>query len=92
MSYHWESREHLKASIRSTGLWGHGCWFLSAIFALIGIIAAAADIAIGLGAVVWFLLAILTMVASIPFFLGMVLAWYLETTSTKKEEKTQSNP
>ena len=51
MPYHWESREYLKASTRSAGLWGHSCLFLGAIFAIIGIIAAATDSAIGLGMV-----------------------------------------
>ena len=85
MPYHWESREQLKASIRSTGLWGHGCWFLGAIFAIIGIIAAATDAAIGLGMVAWFLLAIFTMVAGLSFFIGLAIAWSLETTEAKKE-------
>ena len=77
MPYRWESSEHTKANIRSEGLWGHACWFLGIIFAIIGIIAAATDATIGLGAVVWFLLAIFTMVAGIPFFIGLLLGWYL---------------
>jgi len=86
MPYHWESREYLKASTRSAGLWGHSCWLLGAIFAIIGIIAAATDSAIGLGMVAWFLLAIFTMVAGLSFFIGLAIAWYLETTEAKKEE------
>ena len=85
MPYHWESREQLKASIRSTGLWGHGCLFLGAIFAIIGIIAAATNTAIGLGMVAWFLLAIFTIVVGLSFFIGLAIGWYLETTETKKE-------
>ena len=77
MPYRWEVREKA-ADVRSAGLWGHACWFLGAIFAIIGIIAAASGSAIGLGAVVWFLLAIFTMVAGIPFFIGVVAAWYLK--------------
>ena len=83
---HWEDREYLKASLSSSGLWGHICWFLGAIFAIIGIIAAATDAAIGLGAVVWFLLAIFTTVAGISLFIGWAVAWYLITTDRKKEE------
>ena len=77
MPYHWENREAM-ANVRGQGLWGHACWFLGAIFAIIGIIAAATGAEIGLGAVVWLLLAIFFMVAGIPFFMGMALAWYLK--------------
>ena len=76
MPYHWEVREKV-ADVRTLGLWGHACWFLGAIFAIIGIIAAATGANIGLGMVAWFLLAIFTMVAGIPFFLGVMVAWYL---------------
>ena len=85
MPYRWESSEHTKANIRSEGLWGHACWFLAVIFAIIGIIAGAANVTIGLGMVGWFLLAIFTMVAGIPFFIGLAVSWYLETAKTKKE-------
>jgi len=84
MPYHWEKREKV-SDVRSSGLWAHACWFLGAIFAIIGIIAAATGATIGLGAVVWFLLAIFTMVAGIPFFMGVAMGWYLKTTETKKE-------
>ena len=77
MPYHWEKREAM-ANVGVQGLWGHGCWYLGFIFAVIGIIAAATGASIGLGAVVWFLLAIFFMVAGIPFFMSMVLAWYLK--------------
>ena len=77
MPYHWEKREEM-SNVRGQGLWGHACWFLGFIFAIIGIIAAATGATIGLGAVVWFLLAIFFMVAGIPFFMGMALAWYLK--------------
>ncbi|MFC1860264.1 hypothetical protein ACFLYC_01665 [Chloroflexota bacterium] len=59
------------------GSGGHAFWFLGAIFAIIGIIAAATGANIGLGMVAWFLLAIFTMVASIPFYLGLALGWLL---------------
>ena len=77
MPYHWEKREKV-TDVRSSGLWGHACWFLGAIFAIIGIIAAATGADIGLGAVIWFLLAIFTMVAGIPFFIGVAAGWLLK--------------
>jgi len=76
MPYQWEVREKM-ADVRRQGLWGHACWFLAVIFAIIGIIAGAADVTIGLGMVGWFLLAIFTMIAGIPFFIGLLLGWYL---------------
>ena len=77
MPYHWENREAM-ANVRVQGLWGHACWYLGAIFAIIGVIAAATGAEIGLGAVVWLLLAIFFMVAGVPFFMGMALGWYLK--------------
>ena len=83
---HWEDREKLKAGLRSTGAWGHYCWFLGMIFAVLGIIADAANVTLGLTSMGWFLLAIVTLVVSITMFFGMGLAWYLITTDRKKEE------
>ena len=77
MPYHWEVREKM-SDVRSPGLWGHACWFLGAIFAIIGIIAAATGSAIGLGATAWLLLAIFVMIAGIPFFITMAVGWYLK--------------
>ena len=85
MPYRWENREKMGASIRSAGLWGHICWFLGAIFAIIGIVAGAIDASVGLEATHWFLLAAVTALLSIPFYIGVAMAWYLKTTETKKE-------
>ena len=83
---HWEDREKLKAGLRSTGAWGHYCWFLGMIFAVLGIIADAANVTLGLTSTSWFLLAGVTFLAGIPFFIGMAMIWYLKTTDRKKEE------
>lgn len=79
MPYRWENRKQM-ADVRGAGLWGHVCWFLGILFAIIGIIAGAMDTAIGLEAIEWFLLGILTLVAGIAFFIGLLTAWYLKTT------------
>jgi hypothetical protein len=76
MPYRFEDRKKM-AEVRTPGLWAHVCWFLGAVFAIIGIIAAAIDASIGLGATNWLLLAIVAALLSIPFFLGMIFAWYL---------------
>lgn len=79
MPYRWEKREAM-ADVRSSGLWGHVCWFLGIVFAIIGIISGAIDESIGLAATEWFLLAIVVLVASLAFFIGLAAAWYLKTT------------
>ena len=76
MPYHWEDRQRM-ADVRGTGLWAHVCWFLGAIFAIIGIVAGAIDAPIGLEATHWFLLAIVAALLGIPFFMGVALSWYL---------------
>ena len=86
MPYHWEERDRLIAGRGSQGMSGHICWFLAVLFAVLGIIGDAMNTALGLEPVSWFLLAIITFLASITFFIGWVLAWYLETSETKKME------
>jgi len=78
MPYRFEDREKVRNSIRSAGLWGHVCWFLGIIFAIIGIIAGATDAAIGLGAMNWLLLAAVALLTSITLFIGWAVAWYLQ--------------
>jgi len=58
--------------------------FLGTVFAVLGIIADAANTSLGLSATSWFLLAIVVMLASISFFIGLAIAWYLVTTDRKK--------
>jgi uncharacterized membrane protein YdbT with pleckstrin-like domain len=77
MPYRFEDRKKM-ADVRTAGLAGHFCYFLAIIFAIIGIIAAAIDTDIGLGATNWFLLAIVAAVLSLPFFVGLALAWFLK--------------
>ena len=84
--HHWENREYLKASLGSSGMSAHICWLLGIVFAILGIIADAANITLGLTSMGWFLLAIVTFLVSITMFFGMGLAWYLITTDRKKEE------
>jgi len=83
---HWEDREQIKASLGSSGMSAHICWFLGVIFAILGIIADAANVTLGLTPTSWFLLAIVTLLVSITMFFGMGLAWYLITADAKKKE------
>ena len=90
MPYHWEKpvrdREELRPVIRSMGLGGHISWVLGVIFTVLGIIADAANVTLGLTSISWFLLAIIILVVSVTMFFGMGLAWYLITTDRKKGE------
>ena len=83
---HYLDRESIKASLGSSGMSAHICWFLGAVFAILGIIGDAANITLGLEPTSWFLLAIVTFLASITYFFGMGLAWYLITTDAEKKE------
>ena len=86
MKFPFEKREVVRTSIRSGGLTTHICWFLGAIFAIIGIVGGAIDARIGLEAIHWFLLTIALFAASITSSIGSAVSWYLETTEAKKEE------
>ena len=85
MARHWEDREKIRASLGEKGWWGHILWFLAVIFAILGVIADAINATLGLEPISWFLLAIATSLAGIPFFIGWAVSWYLRTTEAKKE-------
>jgi hypothetical protein len=59
MARHWEDREKVKANIRSEGWSAHICWFLGAVFAVLGIVAGAMNASLGLSSTGWLLLACL---------------------------------
>ena len=80
----WEDRKRIVASIGVQGLWGHISFFLGIVFAVLGVIGDAANVTLGLDPISWFLLAIVASVLSIPWFIGLAMAWYLSTTEAKK--------
>ena len=84
MAKHYEDREYMKASLGKGGMGAHVLWFLGLLFALLGIIADVANTSLGLSATSWFLLAIVIMLASITFFMGWMVSWYLRTVDRKK--------
>jgi hypothetical protein len=86
MARHWEDREKMKASLGSSGLAGHVCWFMGAVFAVLGIIAGAMNASLGLSSTEWLLLALVTFVAGIPFFFGLGLGWYLKIAGSRKKD------
>ena len=83
---HWENREFIKARLGSSGMGAHVCFVLGIIFAVLGIIADAANVTLGLTSVSWFLLAIVTLVVGLMWFFGVGLAWYLISTEAKSKK------
>jgi hypothetical protein len=72
-----KNRKELLETIDSMGLSFHICWFLGAIFAILGIIAGAMNTVIGLGPVYWLLLSIAAFLAGIPMLVTWALAMKL---------------
>ena len=60
-----KDRKELKATLNPMGLSFHICWFLGAIFAVLGLIAGAMNSALGLEPTYWLLLAIAAFLAAI---------------------------
>ena len=69
-----KDREELIATLRPMGRAFHICWWLGAVFAILGIIAGAMNSALGLQPMYWLLLAIAAFLAGIPMLLTWALA------------------
>jgi hypothetical protein len=76
---HWEDKNYIINSIRQMGNWAHGLWFLTIIFAVIGAISDLINADIGLTSMSWFLLALVFGLLSIPFYIGIAMAWNLKS-------------
>ena len=74
MRFPFEDREVVRASLRWGGMMTHICWFLGAIFAILGIITGAMGTTLGLEATNWFLLAIALFAASITQNIGFAVS------------------
>ena len=77
MPYHWESRENMKAGIRTSGLLGHILWFLGVIFAILGVIGDATNTNLGLEPLSWLVLAAVVLLLGVCLFIGLAISWYL---------------
>ena len=90
MAYPWEkpikSREELRPLVRSFGLQAHICWWIGAVFAVLGIVAGAMSTSLGLNSTGWLLLALVTFVAGIPFMIGVGMGWYLKIAGGRKKD------
>ena len=85
---HFKDRKEVKATLNPMGLSFHICWFLGAIFAILGLISAAIRMPLGLEATVWLLLAIAAFLAGIPMLVTWAVAMNLLgiEDSSKKEK------
>ena len=72
-----KDRKELLETIDSMGLAFHICWFLGAIFAILGIISGALNAVVGLGPVYWLLLSIAAFLAGIPMLVTWAVAMKL---------------
>lgn len=82
-----EEREHV-----TTGLSAHGwtcriCWFIGVVFAVLGAVAAAADITLGLGATNWLLLAIAAFLAGITNCIAFAASLNIYAIEAKSEKE-----
>jgi hypothetical protein len=89
MKYRWEQtdRKGTQAGVRSLGLSGHVSEFLAIVFALLGIIADAANATLGLEATTWLLLALVAFGASITSFIAWAVCWHLTAIEARSEKK-----
>ena len=78
-----KDRKELNATLNSMGLSFHICWFLGAIFAILGLIAGAMNSTLGLEPTYWLLLAIAAFLAGIPMLVTWAVAMHLLGTSKK---------
>jgi len=78
MPKRYEDRNKIVEGLGSMGSIGHILWFLSLIFAVIGIIGEIMEYTLVLTPMSWYLLAIVMILLSIPFYIGWAVAWYLK--------------
>lgn len=76
---HWEDLEQMKARVGSEGEETHVLWFVGIVFAILGVIADAANHTIGLESSTWLLLAVVALLASMGSRIEWAVAWYLRT-------------
>jgi ABC-type lipoprotein release transport system permease subunit len=72
-----KDRKEVNATLNSMGLSFHICWFLGAIFAILGLIAGAVGSTLGLEPTYWLLLAIAAFLAGIPMLVTWAVALHL---------------
>jgi len=80
----WNNHEWVVKMGKSWVMWGGLCWLLGIIFAVLGIIADAANTDIGLASTSWLLLSVAVFVVSAIWYLSWAVAVYIDAIKTKK--------
>ena len=82
-----KNREEMRAALSPMGLMGHVSLFLGIIFAVLGVIADAANATLGLEPTSWLLLAIVACVAGMPAWLTWAISMHLLGMEAKGKKK-----
>ncbi|MFC1860265.1 hypothetical protein ACFLYC_01670 [Chloroflexota bacterium] len=82
----WNNHDWIVSKGAMWAMWGGLCWCLGIIFAVLGIIADAANINLGLTSTSWLLLAIATFVVSAIWYLSWAVAVQIDALKAKKQE------
>lgn len=85
MSERWKSREWIVSSGNRMTMSGSACWILGAVFAVLGIIADAMNVSLGLEVTTWLMLSIALFVAGISWYIGWAVAVYVSGKETKSK-------
>ena len=81
----WNNHEWIVSMGSKWSMWGGLCWIVGIIFALLGIIADAANADLGLLPTSWFLLAVVSLVASTAWYIGWAVAVYVDAVKKQKQ-------
>jgi hypothetical protein len=82
----WNNHEWIVNKGSMWVMWGGICWLLGVIFAVLGIIADAANTNLGLTPTSWFLLAIAALVTSAIWYLSWAVAVYVDAQKTTEQQ------
>jgi len=82
-----KDREEARAALKPMGLAGHICFWLGIAFVVLGVVGGAMNIAIGLEATHWLLLAIAAFVAGMPAWLTWAVAMHLLGIEAKSKKE-----
>jgi len=91
MAKPWEKpfkdREEMKTTLSPMGLMGHVSLLMGIVFAILGIVADAANVALGLEPTSWLLLAIVACLAGMPAWLTWAISMHLLGMDARTEKE-----
>ncbi len=85
MSERWKNREWIVSSGNRMTMSGGACWILGAIFAVLGIIADAMNVTLGLEVTTWLMLSIALFAGGISWYIGWAVAVYVSGKEAKSK-------